>query len=264
MSGAVEQIHTITQMEKATSTEGVFELPCGYIDPDTNELHTQIEVHEITGHEEDMLASRQIQSMAKLTLLLSGCLKRVGSITDPHKIARIVKELTSGDRVFTLFAIRRVTLGDEFPVREICPRCGVKGLFMINLAEDMEIRPMADPMKRVYDVGLPSGKTVRFRVSSGHDEERTAKIRRSGKDADAISQALLMRIELLEGEQPTLEVVKSLGMRDRRYLNQQYQKVEGGVDTKLELQCAACDHEWEKDLDVAASGFFSLGETQEP
>lgn len=265
VGAAYERIHTVNQMETPKSVNGIFELPCGYLDPLTQELITTVQVREITGNEEDMLASTQIPSFQKITALLTGCVTRLGTEENKSKIAQMVQHLPVGDRVFLIFAIRRVTLGDELPVREKCPECRVQTLFMVDLAKDLESKPMKDPMKRVFDVMLPSGKRARFRISTGADEARLAKLsRRNTKKSDSLSQAILMRLELLEDEKPTLQMVKSLGMRDRNFLRDQFQEVEGGVDTTLELECPSCGNEWEKDLDLSAANFFFPGGRRRP
>lgn len=263
-AGAIEQIHTVNQMETPKSTTGIFELPCGYLDAETQELHTEVEVREITGVEEDMLASKQIPAAQKITALLTGCVARVGTESDPNRISRMVREMLMGDRTFLVFAIRRVTLGDELPVRERCPSCKVETLFMVDLDEDLQAKPMPEPMQRVFDFTLPSGKMARFRVSTGADEARMAKLKQRKQSADALSHAILMRLELLEDEKPDLKMVKSLGMRDRMALREEFQRVEGGVDTTLELECPSCGNEWEKDLDLGAASFFFPGGRQKP
>jgi hypothetical protein len=258
MSGAAEQIHTINQMETPKSSLGVFELPCGYLDPETKELVTEVQVREITGNEEDMLASNKVPPGQKISSLLSGCVVRVGEVTDRGKLSRMVQQLPMGDRVYLIFCIRRVTLGDELPVREACPECKVKSLFMVDLGMDLEIKKMEDPTQRVFDFTLPSGPEVRLRVSTGADEERMAKLARQNR-MDSISQAILMRLELLGGEKPTLPMVKNLGMRDRNFIREKFQEVEGGVDTGLDFVCPSCGNEWRKELDLSASGFFFPG-----
>jgi len=258
--GGIEHVHTVNQMETAKSTEGIFELPCGYLDVNTQEVIKDVQIREITGREEDMLASSRLSSTQKISSLLTGCVVRIGVVTDKGHITRIVQNLTVGDRFFLIFAIRRVTLGDDFPVRERCPECGVKTLFMVDLGEDLTVRSMPDPSRRLYDVVLPSsGVLARFKVSTGMDEERLAKIRKHNKNMDALSQGILMRLELLGDEKPTLRMVQDLGMRDRHYLREQFQSVEGGVDTTLELECPSCGNEWEKELDLGGTGFFFPG-----
>lgn len=259
---SVEQLMTVQQMETPHSGQGVFELPCGYVDPVTNELYVDVEVREITGYEEDMLASDKIPAEQKMDLLIGSCVTRIGDITEPGPIKQIARNLATGDQVFLLFAIRRVTLGDMMPVREKCPSCGVTSLFQTDLGE-LEVKPMEDRRKRVFDVALPSGKKARYRTSTGADSLEVQKIIRKSK-ADSISLMMMMRLEILEDEKPTLEMVKKLGMRDRQALRAAMNESEGGVDTTLELECPSCGHEWEKELNVGAQAFFFPSETPNP
>lgn len=254
---STEQMMTAATMEVPKSPVGIYTLPSGYLDTNTNELHTAIEVREMSGREEDMLASKQVPEERKLSALLSACVTRIGPFTERGRIAQIVEELPVGDRVYLLLAVRRVTLGDDLPVREECPECKAKNLFVIDLS-NLETKQMADPRKRIFDVSLPSGKTARFRVSTGADEARVAKLqKRAAVQMDGVSQLMLMRLELLNGEPPTLDAVKDLGLRDRQYLRDQFEETEGGVDTAIQLDCPACGHEWERDLGMASANFFS-------
>lgn len=251
----IEQTHTVNQMETPHSSVGVFELPCGYLDPETKELYREVKVREISGREEDMLASKKTPNARKLSTLLNACVERIGPY-EGAKLANVVQSLPIGDRVFLLFAIRRVTLGDELPIKETCPKCDTKSLFMVDLGVELEVKEMPDPMKRVYDVVLPRSNTqVRFRVSTGHDEALMAKLTAS-KRADSVSQAILMRLELLNDEPPTLKAIQELSLADRNFLREQFNTVEGGVDTAVDFECESCGHEWQKDLNIGAQGFF--------
>lgn len=258
---SVEQMMTLQAMETPSSSVGLCELPCGYITPD-GRLYTDAQVREITGYEEDMLVSDAVPASQKLDMLLAGCTVRIGPVSDPGALAAIIPTLTVGDRVAMLFAIRRATIGDALPMRHECPNkeCRTKSLFVVNLS-DLKIQKMADPMKRVYDVTLPSGRTVRFRVSTGEDEARTAKFLKKDK-MDAVSQMMLMRLDLLDGQPPSLEMLKKMGMKDRSFLRREFNRVEGGVDTSIDLECPKCGTEWTTELNVSANSFFSLQEQQ--
>jgi hypothetical protein len=254
MSG-IETTVTINQMETPHASVGTFELPCGHWDEGDQVVVRDVVVREISGFEEDMLASQVVPGHEKMDNLLAACVTRIGKYDTPGRISQIVKNLPVGDRVFLLFAIRRVTLGDELPVREECPKCKVKGLFMVDIGTELEVKEMPEPAKRVYDTVLPSGLRARFRISTGLDEARIGKqIKRT--PLDAMSQALLMRIELLGDEPPTLEAIKRLGMKDRHFLRAEFARVEGGVETSVNFTCASCGNEWSKDLNIGAQGFF--------
>jgi hypothetical protein len=253
-----EEVLITSQLERASSTVGVFELPCGYLDDD-NRLHTEVVVREITGEEEDIMASEHIADHMKLNELLSRCVTRIGIFEGKAVLSRIVKELTMGDRVFLMFAIRRTTVGNEYPFYEVCPnpKCKRKSLYRFDMGQ-MDIRKMPDPMKRVFDVVLPSGIKATYKVSTGLEEERIFKIRNSKKDAmDRVSIMVLLRISSLNGDPPTLESVKKLGMNDRNFIRELQEEVEGGVDTTLEMECPVCGHEFEVQLDPNRQGFFS-------
>jgi hypothetical protein len=133
---------------------------------------------------------------------------------------------------------------------------------MIDISSELTIKKMPDPRKRIFDETLPSGLKVRFRASSGADEERLGGLMRGKGRADAISQAILMRVELLGDEPPSLTRVKQLGLKDRQFLRKKFQEVEGGVDTLIEYVCPSCEAEWEKELDLSAAGFFFPGGRQ--
>jgi predicted RNA-binding Zn-ribbon protein involved in translation (DUF1610 family) len=259
---SVEQTVVSHQMETPKSSQGAYTLPCGYLDTESKEVWKEVEVREITGNEEDMLASTQIPAYKKVSALLGGVVTRIGPVSDRGKLAQMVDDLPMGDRVFLLFAARRVTLGDDLPIREVCPECGEKHLYVVDLSE-LEVKEMPDPSKRIYDVTLPSGVSARFRISTGRDETTAAKSAKRQR-ADGLSQALLLRLELLNGEPPSLQSVKNLSLKDRLALREEFQKVEGGVDTAMDLECPSCGHEWEEDVDMGNRNFFFPSEKQKP
>jgi len=236
---------------KASGTVGVFELPCGYVDPDGN-LHREVQVREMTGNEEDMLSSKTVPNNKKIGMLVQACLVRIGEITDRGRLNAVVNKLTVGDRVFLMFAVRRTTLGDEYPYRETCPECKFKGIFHLDLSQ-LEIKRMDDTAQRKYTRKLPSGRTVVFHPLLGEHEDEISKATNS---TSALSLAMLLRIESIDDQPPTLQLVKNLSHRDREFLRTQFDEVEGGVETNLEMTCPQCGFEFERDLEVGQAGFF--------
>jgi hypothetical protein len=246
-----EQVLVLNSLEEPKSTQGLLELPCGYLDDEGN-LHTELELSELTGNEEDMLASRTVPTHKKMGVLIGRCVKRIGDVTDKGKLAAIANKLTVGDRVYIMFGLRRITLGDSYPFRATCPRCNVESMFQVSMA-DLDIQKMPEPEKRIYDYELPSGATVRFRIMTGLDEERLAQFK---KLADKLSMALLVRIELLGGKPPTMKDIKDMSMRDRDALRAYMDEVDGGVETELEMGCPNCGAEFEEQIDPGQPGFF--------
>ena len=240
------------------STQGVFTLPCGLLTGE-GQLHTEVALHEIRGHEEDMLASKTVPDWKKLGELIAGCVTRIGTITDRGMVADSVLKLPAGDRVFLLLAIRRVTLGDMLPFHSKCSspkeECDVTSMYTIDLSS-LDIKKMPDPMKRVgYEAKLPSGKSIRYRVLNGVDEEAVSKATKS-KD-DSISLSMFHRIELLEDKKPTLRDVKDLGLADRCYIREElFDAIDGGVETAVDMTCPRCQVDFKHTVDVGEQGFF--------
>lgn len=241
-----------SQLQIPDSPDGIFKLPCGIYDPKTDKVHNEVKVRSMTGEEEDLLSSRKIAPLVKMDQVLAACTESIGTITDRRQIKTLVRDLTVGDRVFLMFAIRRVSLGDRYPFREECPSCGTEHLYNVSLA-DLEVKFVEDPKKQTFAVTTPTGRKVSFRMMTGHDEHRLDKIKSKG---NSLSISMLSRIETIDGEVANLTHIKKLALRDRHFLRDQFEEVEGGVDTTLECSCPFCGHDFERDLDIGQTGFF--------
>lgn len=268
------EMMTASQVQEPKSSIGVFELPCGYLDA-AGVLHREVLLSEITGREEDMLANDKVPAQRKMGQLLIACIQRLGSLTDKKDIAAAVPELLVGDRVFLLLAVRRVSLGDEYPYRDKCPECEKESLMNIDLST-LDIIKMPNPKQHIYDAQMPSraackawantgevpepekskptGRMVRFRMMKGKDEEQVGKV--SGKE-DAISKLLQIRVELLDGKPPEVSDFQSMTMAERLYMRDGlFRQQDGGVETTLEVECPLCGAEYERELEIGQTGFF--------
>jgi hypothetical protein len=241
------------QISEPKSSQGLYDLPCGYIDAEGT-LHTEIKVREITGHEEDMLANRKIKSNKKLNELITRCVERIGTITDKGQLSKVVLDMTVGDRLFAIFAIRRVTVGDLYTYQVKCHGCQTVDTVTMDLST-LEVKAMPDPMKREFEVTLPKSKLhVTFSPMTGRGEEKLSNL--SKRTEDTLSLALLMRLTEIDGDRPSLKAVKDMSSVDRIYLRDNFTKVEGGVETSVDHECPDCYHEYKEDLDVSQAGFF--------
>lgn len=238
------------QADEPKATQGIFELPCGYLAPD-GQLIIDAQVREITGAEEDLLAAHNISGGRKITQLIGNCLERLGPVADRALLVRLAQELPVGDRIFLTFAIRRVTLGDTFPYEETCPKCGAKNNYATDLST-LDVKKPADPKARIHECRLPSGKSVRWHVMTGRDEEALARL-----DAkDVVSGAIFVRLEQIDGSPVELESVKALSMRDRTFLREEFEAKEGGIETSVEVECPSCGYAFSADINPGSTGFF--------
>jgi hypothetical protein len=226
-------------------------LPCGYL-TDSGELITEVVVREITGAEEDMLASQKIKDYKKMGELIARCTIAVGPVTDRDEIARIIPKLLVGDRVYLFLLIRRVTLGDEYPFRSKCPSCEVEGSFNVDLSS-LEVKTMGDAKKRSLELVTPRGRKVTMAPMDGVREERLSTFK---NENDKATLALAARVVTLEDKPATLGDLKALSLSERNFLRDSYQQLEGGVDTTVDIACPHCGAEFKNELDVTQRAFF--------
>jgi hypothetical protein len=240
-----------SQIADPKSSLGCFELPCGLLLPDGT-LVRSVKVREITGVEEDMLASKKTPPTKKMGELLTGCTLAIGEETDPKELRKLVSQLLVGDRVFLLLSIRRVSLGEIYPFKEKCPQCEVISLYDIDLST-LETKQMVDPTKRSYEVVTSKGTTVRWHPMDGLGEERLSVLQ---TEEDKITLALLVRIDMIGDQPPSIHRIKKMGMRERTEIRDSFQEAEGGVDTTMEFTCPKCNNEFKGELDIGQQGFF--------
>jgi hypothetical protein len=101
-------------------------LPGGYVD-EKGVVHREVELSPLTGKEEELVAQNHRQESASLvTMVLSRCLRRLGSIAPVP--ADVTGRLPKEDRQFLLLKLREITFGDMVQATVTCPGpdCGNK------------------------------------------------------------------------------------------------------------------------------------------
>ncbi len=193
-----------------------------------------IELREMTGAEEEILTNqRLIKNGEAINRVLLNCISHLG---DEEKVSMdAVLALLSGDRLFALVKLRQISLGDEVELQPTCPNNGCRmSNFMTVDLEELEISPY--PEEREFAFKLPSsGKMVKFGFLDGHKEKRLASLKEPN-----ISSAMLIRIIDIDGKPPSKKILAEMSMRDRNSLRQEMARVDGGIDTMVELECDGC------------------------
>jgi len=263
--------------DKAKSGVGVFELPGGYIDSE-GVLHTEVQLREMTGVEEDLMGSRSGNVLKRLNQVMANCIERLGSITDKRQIAEAIPGFTVVDRNFMFVALRRVSLGDDYKMRIECPKCDKPTpRDMVLDLNSLAVTKMPDPMKREYEVELPSGNMAVWRVMTGEEEEKLSTLREAAQSKDVLTYSLMMRLISVSGKELSLgqrlkdskgrvnldkegkeafRLVKGMPIRDRDFLRSQFREKEAGMDTDVEFECPDCDEIFVSTFDPAQMGFF--------
>lgn len=251
-------------LDGARSPYAHFVLPTGYlakdspVDKDGNPpLIKDVELREITGEEEDMLASRGGDSNTKMNNLMVACTHKIGEVTDKSTILKIVKELVSNDRFFLVYKIREISLGKEYRFSAPCPYCGDDKLRFVDLST-VTFPSLPDPYKRIYMGTLPKcGRRFKWKVQDGLAEEGAQRALK-GVDNNLMSAIILQRLIELDDVPATMQSVKSLPTMDRNYLRGEFDRVEGQLDDTIVVPCTnpVCGREFNTEVDIGKKEFF--------
>ena len=238
-------------------------LPCGYLD-ETDTLIREIELEEMTGYEEDILGDRsKSKSGRSVDEVLARCVKRLGDTVRKDTDVRqrgltflpAVKRMRMPDRTFLLIRLRQLSLGDIFAFPITCESCKHHMERVEVDLSSLEVVEMAEPHQVAWDVTLPSGKVASFRELHGEDEAKLRRIVKEKKDS-LLSSILSLRVTELDGEKATIPHLKSLTKRDRDFLREKFDSVEGGIDTEIKIGCDECGAEFKTALPVGEESFF--------
>lgn len=256
MSDVVATLIENNVMEATRSPVDIFKLPAGYVDS-TGVLHNEVEINEMTGKVEDILANKQISEHRRLDGVLAGCIKRIGTIDNPRQIQQVVANLPIPDRNFLLYAIRRRTHGDDYPTQEECFRCGAVHIYTPSL-RDLEVRPMPNPQERERTVVLPSKKVAKIKILTGADEVRRAELEKDKRAASMSgnSKRVYQTLVSLNDVPPTLEDIGNLSLSDRDAIVAASMSMEAVMEMHLPVACQGCGELFDVAVVPGAMQFF--------
>ena len=153
------------------------------------------------------------------------------------------------DRFAALIGVRVATYGPDYEFQvncanEACP--GKRFMWGLNLETDLERKALPEESITVWlnDNRFPAkagGKNLWFKLLTGADEARNTVRFRQSRDA-LITAALASRIVEIEGvhSNDKMHWLENLDMGEAMSLLDQFDSVDGGVETEIEVQCEHC------------------------
>jgi hypothetical protein len=202
--------------------------------------------------EERILTDRaRARSGGNFDALLAACweeLEDAGPYAFDGDVVDWSKVLT-GDRFFALVQLRIATYGADYAFNVNCQEAGCRQVIPWELdLRELPVRPLSDASRKAFLDGnrfpflLPDSKrTVLFRLLTGADEQKLAQ-RRKGAAEAAFSGVLAYRIVQIEGVEARDQrrFIEDLALRDADALLDEFDRVDCGVDTTIEIECPHC------------------------
>lgn len=232
--------------------------------------------------EENILASSKAQrDPTTWDRVLEACILSVDNVPGWYKGALKADGsvdaagLFVGDRFAILYYLRRLTYGDIMDFEWGCKNCSAVvpwscdlSLLPVKAFPEETLRVLAEQGGVFQDVLPDGGLHVSYRLLTGRDEARIAKIRK-GANEEALSSTLLKaRLIELDGRLPTKAELEDLSAGDADWLRQEWERVDGGVDSEIEVLCPECREGSRRDLPFGPKFFkrpktlrLTLGQT---
>jgi hypothetical protein len=170
-----------------------------------------------------------------------------------------------GDRFFTLLSIRALTYGPDYGFAVSCRNCRARVEWEVDLTK-LPVRPLSPESRAAFMAGnrfettLPdSVRRVWFKLLTGDDERKLPALQRAAPDR-LLSSVLAYRVLEVEGVDPKDKraFLEDLTLRDADFLVDEFDRVDCGVDTTIEVECPECREVQDVDLPFD-SAFFLPG-----
>jgi len=198
-------------------------------------------VAPMTTREEALLVSVQGDRMALLNRVLDVCL-----LTREVPLT----EFLSGDRLFLLLSVRRITYGSSYHVQFPCPTCHGAMALSLEIPKDLSVRALTAEDEEPFEVKLPvSGHTLGLRLLRVSDEE--AVLRQVSRKAPAHAgpnlaylYTMARYIVTADGQEvdgtKALALVENLVGKDSLAIRQTIETHDCGPDFMIETTCGLC------------------------
>lgn len=236
-----------------------FKLPGGFVDQ-KGALHREVVVSPLTGREEELLARESRRGSASLvTIVLSRCLLRLGSIAPVSEDA--ARRLLIADRQYLLLRLREVTFGDRVRATISCPwpDCGKQVDINFSI-RDIPIKESVDKgpfykMELSAEAACKNEKNnvyreITFRLPNGGDQEAVSPLLRENE-----ALALTMLLErCIRGigpvENPAKELINKLSPLARMEIEKQMAAAAPHVELDMGANCPECGRDFTVPFDI--------------
>lgn len=243
----------------------IIKLPNGLVDG--SDLFDHVTIDEIRGKQQNYLADRDlvIGNIGHIPKLMEDLIKSFETkegLKWQGEIKKAIWELSAGDLETILVKIRENTYGPRFYFEAECPHCGHE-----NKDQRLDLDKLKLDKLKTKDVF--NTKRLEFELTKSKckielkpimlkDLFESIKIAKDKHD-ELITSIMALSIRTLDGaEVKSPKDVEKLPAMDIMEIQTKMEKlkIEGSIDTNVEMQCNKCKKDFDSKLDVFNSDFF--------
>jgi hypothetical protein len=209
-------------------------------------------IRGMKAREERILADRKLaRSGAQLEQILAACWEETLD-AGPYDFGEQPIDwgkVLQGDRFLTLLRVRVLSYGPDYAFAVPCENRGCRARIEWELdLRELPVRTLSEESRAAFlasnrfETVLPdAARKVSFRLLTGTDERRMAALRRAAGERP-ITTLLGFRLETIDQVEPRdkQRFIEDLSMADVAFLLGEFDRVDCGVDTEIEVACAEC------------------------
>jgi hypothetical protein len=217
----------------------------GVLNGATNDWEKDAVVRELTGEDEEHLASldskEDLSYGEYLTHLLKRAVVSIGSMT-PDNSPDLIDDLIIGDRDLLFIGVIRATYGRSREMQMICGTCEKSNDVTIDLEDDFKVEDTNLDINKPVAVQLKDGSTLHFNYPTTGDSRYAVK---KGKTTAEQNTYIISRCLIGSQDRDSRESwAKKLSLVDRKKIVQAINQAQPGPRMgEVKTQCAHCDTE---------------------
>ena len=218
--------------------------------------------------EEQILTDRALaRAGGQVDALLAACWEET---TDPGPYTFDGKpdwgRVLVADRFVALVQIRIATYGPSYAFHLPCERCGERIEWELGL-DALPVRALSLASRQAFAGGnrfatmlTEAAREVWFRLLVGADEKKLPQLRQANRDK-VLSASLAHRVIEIAGvaEKDRRAFLEELSLRDVAALLAEVDRVDGGIETTIDIECGACLAVQEVELPFQGSFLLPMG-----
>lgn len=227
-------------------------------------IYNKAKIGEITGKQQNYLMDiKSLQTGLNhvdklLEDLIQGFYTKDGNQYQ-GPIKQALSKVSVSDIETLLVKIRENTFGAVYFMKGTCPHCSADNSMKLDLST-LQITASPDEDKsKLFELTLPkSGKKAQLKLMGLESLHKSYNIFKRSQ-SELLTTTAALGLQSLDGKlDPGSDDLKSLPVLDIKYINDEYEKIGGRIDTTITHECKECGKDFDTRLNVVDPNFFSL------
>ena len=223
------------------------ELLKGLFNYETDAWQTTAIVRELTGEDEEALASasakKELSYAEYMSALLSRAVVSIGDINIQDNTS-LVDQLMIGDRDLLFLGAIKATYGRVRELEVTCGSCGGTNFITLQLDEDFKINNASKDLHKPMEVTLKNGSVVKLNYPTGADSLYVAKKAKTTAEQNTIMLARCTVWDDADRPQDLEVWAKALNLGDRSKLVKSLTTDPPGPKMEeVKTQCGVCNED---------------------